>query len=100
MAGAGVVRVSSRSIARSALPEAGSSGTRSMQGMHPPRAALPQALLIHSQDASVKAQLLANTQNAFEHGAFAAPSFLVGEELFFGKDKLPDVEFEILTHFS
>lgn len=58
-------------------------------------AGLPEALLARSQDPQVKAQLLANTQYAFAHGAFGVPSFLVGDELFFGKDKLPDVEAEL-----
>ena len=49
-----------------------------------------------SQDADVKAALVANTQRAFEQGAFGSPSFLVGDELFFGKDRLRDVEEEIM----
>jgi 2-hydroxychromene-2-carboxylate isomerase len=49
-----------------------------------------------SQDADVKAELVANTQRAFEQGAFGSPSFLVGDELFFGKDRLRDVEEEIM----
>ena len=54
------------------------------------------ALMAMAQDAGVKAELVANTQSAFEHGAFGSPSFLVGEELYFGKDKLRDVEEEIM----
>jgi 2-hydroxychromene-2-carboxylate isomerase len=53
-------------------------------------------LMAASQDAEVKAELVANTQRAFEQGAFGSPTFLVGEELFFGKDKLRDVEDEII----
>jgi 2-hydroxychromene-2-carboxylate isomerase len=48
-----------------------------------------------SQEPAVKARLLENTQYAYEHGAFGSPSFLVGDELFFGKDRLRDVEEEI-----
>ncbi len=44
----------------------------------------------------VKRRLLANTEDAVAHGVFGSPSFLVGEELFFGKDRLRDVEDEIL----
>ena len=29
---------------------------------------------------------------ACDKGAFGIPSFLVGEQLWFGKDRLPDVE--------
>lgn len=47
-------------------------------------------------DADVKAGLLANTQQAFERGAFGAPTFFVGDEMFFGKDQLRDVEDEIV----
>lgn len=47
-------------------------------------------------DPEVKAALLANTQAAFERGAFGAPTFFVGDEMFFGKDQLRDVEEEIV----
>jgi len=53
------------------------------------------ALLATSQDPGVKAQLMANTQRAYDRGAFGSPSFLVGDELFFGKDRLREVEEEI-----
>jgi len=54
------------------------------------------ALMAMSQDAEMKAELAANTQSAFDKGAFGSPSFLVGDELYFGKDKLRDVEEEII----
>jgi 2-hydroxychromene-2-carboxylate isomerase len=56
-----------------------------------------QALLALSQDPEVKAQLLANTQQAHEQGAFGSPSFLIGQDLWFGKERLRDVEEAILT---
>jgi 2-hydroxychromene-2-carboxylate isomerase len=40
----------------------------------------------------VKEQLLANTQRSVERGTFGAPTFYVGDEIFFGKDRLRDVE--------
>lgn len=43
----------------------------------------------------VKAGLMANTEAAVAAGAFGSPSFLVGTELFFGKDRLRDVEEEV-----
>ena len=46
------------------------------------------------QDPVVKQQLIANTASAVERGVFGSPSFFVGEELYFGKDKLRDVEEE------
>jgi 2-hydroxychromene-2-carboxylate isomerase len=54
------------------------------------------ALMAAAQDAEVKAELVANTQRAFEQGAFGSPSFLVGDELYFGKDTLREVEEEIV----
>lgn len=44
----------------------------------------------------VKAVLVANTQNAVDRGAFGIPTFFVGDEMFFGKDRLGQVE-EVLT---
>ena len=59
-------------------------------------AGLPaEALMAEAQTAPVKERLLAETQVAHARGVFGIPSFLVGEELFFGKDRLPDVEAEI-----
>ena len=49
-----------------------------------------------SQDPQVKSVLLQNTQSAHDRGAFGSPSFLVGQELWFGKDRLRDVEEEIV----
>lgn len=53
------------------------------------------ALLAKAQDPEVKSRLAANTQSAFERGAFGSPSFFVGDQLFFGKDRLTEVEEEI-----
>ena len=47
------------------------------------------------QAPDVKAQLIRNTQDAVDRGVFGSPSFFVGDELFFGKDKLREVEDEI-----
>ena len=61
------------------------------------QAGLPvEQLLALSQAPEIKQRLLDNTQTAFEHGAFGSPSFLVGGELYFGKDRLREVEEEIL----
>jgi 2-hydroxychromene-2-carboxylate isomerase len=49
-----------------------------------------------SQDPEVKNVLLQNTQSAHDRGAFGSPSFLVGKELWFGKDRLRDVEEEVV----
>jgi len=49
------------------------------------------------QDPEVKAQLLANTQRSVEHGTFGSPTFFVDDDIFFGKDRLRDVEELILA---
>ena len=54
-----------------------------------------QGLLNASQLPEVKEVLLANTQSAFERGAFGSPTFFVGSEMFFGKDRLGQVELEV-----
>ena len=53
-------------------------------------------LLEATQLADVKATLLANTQSAFERGAFGSPTFFVGDEMFFGKERLEQVEEEVV----
>ena len=55
-------------------------------------ASTPHALMAATEDPEVKQTLLDNTNMAFEAGAFGSPSFLVGRELYFGKDRLRDVE--------
>jgi 2-hydroxychromene-2-carboxylate isomerase len=66
------------------------------------RAALEQSgldaarLLARAQEPEVKDRLLKNTQASVARGTFGSPTFFVGEEIFFGKDRLRDVEEEIL----
>lgn len=56
-------------------------------------AGLPaEHLLARAQEAEIKAKLVANTDAAHAAGAFGIPSFTVGGELWFGKDKLHEVE--------
>ena len=50
------------------------------------------ALMAGTEDPEVKQALLENTNAAFAAGAFGSPSFLVDGELYFGKDRLRDVE--------
>jgi 2-hydroxychromene-2-carboxylate isomerase len=49
-------------------------------------------LFARSQDPDVKAKLIENTRVAVERGAFGSPTFFVGEEMFFGKEQLREVE--------
>lgn len=50
------------------------------------------ALLALAQDQSVKDELAANTARAVDRGAFGLPTFFIGEEMFFGKERLGQVE--------
>ena len=50
-----------------------------------------------AQDPEVKAQLLDNTQRSVARGTFGSPTFFVGDEIFFGKDRLRDVEELVLA---
>jgi len=68
-------------VIRSALEESGLAAQRVLQGI---------------ADPEVKARLLANTEQAVARGVFGSPSFFVGDEHYFGKDRLEDVEQEIL----
>jgi 2-hydroxychromene-2-carboxylate isomerase len=51
-----------------------------------------------AQSPEVKDGLLANTQRSVERGTFGSPTFFVGDEIFFGKDKLRQVEKEIAAN--
>jgi len=53
-------------------------------------------LLERTQDPEVKATLMTNTQSAIDRGAFGIPTFYVGDEMFFGKERLGQLEEEIL----
>ena len=65
---------------RAALDAAGLDGTRTLQRI---------------QDPAVKDRLLKNTEGSVARGTFGSPTFFVGEEMFFGKDRLGEVEEEI-----
>lgn len=54
-----------------------------------------EGLIAATQDPVVKAELAANTDAAVARGVFGIPTFFVGEEMFFGKDRLGQVEEEI-----
>ena len=68
-------------IFRAALDEAGLETARILELIQTPK---------------VKDQLLANTNRSVERGTFGSPTFYVGDEIFFGKDRLRDVE-EMIT---
>lgn len=49
------------------------------------------------QTAPVKEALMAETQRAVERGTFGSPTFFVDDEIYFGKDRLRDVEEAIVA---
>ena len=68
-------------VAAAALQQAGLDGGR---------------LMARAQEPEVKERLLKNTEASVARGTFGSPTFFVGEEIFFGKDRLRDVEEEIV----
>lgn len=49
-------------------------------------------ILARIQDQDVKDALLKNTEASVARGTFGAPTFFIGEEMYFGKDRLRDLE--------
>lgn len=49
-------------------------------------------LIARAQQDDVKKKLIEDTSDAVRRGAFGSPTFFVGNEMFFGKDQLRDVE--------
>jgi 2-hydroxychromene-2-carboxylate isomerase len=54
-------------------------------------------LLARAQDADVKQRLIESTEASVARGTFGAPTFFVDGEIYFGKDRLRDVEDAILA---
>jgi 2-hydroxychromene-2-carboxylate isomerase len=53
-------------------------------------------LIVRAQQDDVKKKLIEDTTDAVNRGAFGSPTFFVGNEMFFGKDQLRDVEESII----
>lgn len=49
-------------------------------------------ILVRTQEPAIKARLMGNTEKSVARGAFGSPTFFVGDEIFFGKDRLAEVE--------
>jgi 2-hydroxychromene-2-carboxylate isomerase len=54
-------------------------------------------IVARSQQDDVKKKLIENTNNAVARGTFGSPTFFIGDEIYFGKDSLRDVEEEIVA---
>lgn len=52
----------------------------------------PQALLALAGDEAVKERLKAATQEAIDRGVFGAPTFFVGDQMFWGQDRIEFVK--------
>lgn len=50
------------------------------------------ALLELSQDSAIKQTLIDNTNQAVDRGVFGAPTMFVGDEMYFGQDRLDFIE--------
>jgi len=57
-------------------------------------------IIARAQQDDVKKKLIENTNDAVARGAFGSPTFFVGDEIYFGKDSLRDVEEEIVAQLS
>lgn len=64
-------------VIRAALDESGLNGAK---------------MLARIEDAAVKQRLIQNTEASVARGTFGSPTFFIGEALWFGKDRLRDVE--------
>jgi 2-hydroxychromene-2-carboxylate isomerase len=56
-----------------------------------------RAILEGTQEQSIKDKLIANTEASVARGNFGSPTFFVGDEMYFGKDRLREVEEEIVS---
>jgi 2-hydroxychromene-2-carboxylate isomerase len=52
----------------------------------------PEDLVARAGDPAIKEKLKANTDDAVARGVFGAPTFFVGDEMYFGQDRLDYVE--------
>lgn len=54
--------------------------------------------MVRIQDQEIKDKLLQNTEDSVARGTFGSPTFFVGNEIYFGKDRLRDVEEAIMAN--
>ena len=55
------------------------------------------AILARTQDQAVKDRLLENTEASVDRGTFGSPTFYINDDIYFGKDRLADVEQAIIA---
>ncbi|MCY4358665.1 MAG: 2-hydroxychromene-2-carboxylate isomerase [Gammaproteobacteria bacterium] len=72
-----------------------------LAGKHLSESGLPaEEILSSTQSPDVKQQLIDSTALSVEKGNFGSPTFFVGNEMFFGKDRLYHVEEEIIKQLG
>lgn len=57
----------------------------------------PQELLALANDQATKDQLKAVTIRAVERGVFGAPTFFVGDDIYWGQDRIPQVKAALMA---
>jgi 2-hydroxychromene-2-carboxylate isomerase len=70
-----------------------------LEGLRPVAAALgvdPDRFLALTESAEVRQELIAETDAALARGVFGAPTFVVGDEIFWGKDRMDFIEEELV----
>jgi 2-hydroxychromene-2-carboxylate isomerase len=70
-------RMDDPEVIRTALDASGLDGARAIERI---------------QDPAVKQRLLSNTEQSVARGTFGAPTFFVDDQIYFGKDRLTDLE--------
>ena len=55
-----------------------------------------EEIISASQSSEIKQLLIDSTSSSVQKGNFGSPTFFVGEEMFFGKDRIEEVEQEIV----
>ena len=55
-----------------------------------------EEIISASQTSEIKQLLIDSTSSSVQKGNFGSPTFFVGEEMFFGKDRIEEVEQEIV----
>ena len=51
-----------------------------------------ESLAAKAQDPAIKQAVVVSTEKAVERGVFGIPTFFIGEEMFFGKERLGQIE--------
>ncbi|HEU4824872.1 MAG TPA: 2-hydroxychromene-2-carboxylate isomerase [Dongiaceae bacterium] len=71
-----------------------------LAGLRPIAAKLgvdPERFADLAESAEIRSELVSETDRALESGVFGAPTFFVGEEMFWGKDRMEFIDQELIT---